>query len=34
MLFFSLTVILIHRKDDQVGGRNAYGQEITAEVHP
>jgi hypothetical protein len=33
MLFTSLAVTLIDRKNDQVGGRNAHGQEITAEVH-
>jgi hypothetical protein len=33
MLFASLAVALIDRKDDQVGGRNAHGQNITAEVH-
>lgn len=33
MLFASLAVTLIDRKDDQVGDRNAHGQEITVEVH-
>ena len=32
MLFASLAVTLIDPKDNQVGGRNAHGQEITAEV--